>query len=473
MASETRAAAHGSRAWAGPGAVARGLAPGRLGALTLTPVRGPGGRVEDMRVEACSAAAGRLLARPATALLGRRLGAEFAGQRDDGVLAALGDVLAAGEPWRGSLRFGATWLEVLAVPVGEVLVLSLWAPAPHAFREAEPAPAAGLEAEVAEQAALRRIATAAARHSDPAAVVATAAAEWLALRPLAGLALVRMGDGGRGLALVPGWVGPRAAELGRTRRATGADVAMARALAEGRTVRVDDAAHGRFPMGLAVPLWVRGRLWGALCAAAERGRGFADADTAMLEGCADLVAMALAQEEVRTELSAAARTDHLTGLPNRRAFTERLGGEVRLAARHGHPLALAVLDLDLFKLVNDTHGHTAGDEVLVEVAARLAAAGRAGELVARIGGEEFGWILPRCDADGALAAVERARAGVAARPVPPAGRVTLSAGIAVLGPGSGEDLFWRADGALYQAKAAGRDRAVVAVDQVPAQHSSG
>jgi diguanylate cyclase (GGDEF)-like protein len=122
-------------------------------------------------------------------------------------------------------------------------------------------------------------------------------------------------------------------------------------------------------------------------------------------------------------------------------------------------LALAIMDLDDFKMINDTLGHQAGDAVLEEVGRRLLATCRAGELVARIGGEEFAWILPQIDTAGAIRAVERARAAIAAISVEGVARITCSAGVCDLSvAGDAEELQRHADRALYSAKRAGRDR---------------
>lgn len=162
------------------------------------------------------------------------------------------------------------------------------------------------------------------------------------------------------------------------------------------------------------------------------------------------------------ELARASRRDVLTGLPNRRAFDEELAREVARAGRDAKPLAVVMLDVDRFKVVNDTHGHAAGDAVLREVAARAAAAVRAGDLVARIGGEEFVLLLHGADLTGALELAERVRVAVAATPVVAGDRrlaVTASLGCAVLAPGEApEALVARADARLYDAKRGGRDR---------------
>ncbi len=156
-----------------------------------------------------------------------------------------------------------------------------------------------------------------------------------------------------------------------------------------------------------------------------------------------------------------ARTDVLTGLPNLRAFREAFDEAVARVSASGGGLALVLFDVDRFKRVNDAHGHLVGDEVLIATAAALARVARAGDAVARLGGEEFGWLLPGLDAPGAVAAAERAREHVAAVAHPTAGRVTISAGVAGWEPDvhdPGGTLFRAADAALYRAKALGRDR---------------
>ena len=153
-----------------------------------------------------------------------------------------------------------------------------------------------------------------------------------------------------------------------------------------------------------------------------------------LAALADLARLAVVNADARAHAELLARTDELTGLPNRRAFMERLPGEVARALRAGSPLALASLDLDRFKRVNDRHGHAVGDQVLAAVAEALRGTVREGELLARVGGEEFGWILPVCDRVEAMAAAERARRAVAEVHVPGVARSTVSVGIALLAP---------------------------------------
>ena len=149
--------------------------------------------------------------------------------------------------------------------------------------------------------------------------------------------------------------------------------------------------------------------------------------------------------------------DPLTRLYNRRFLFSQLGALVSGARRHLRPMAVAMVDLDAFKDVNDRYGHETGDEVLVAAADALQRALRAEDVLGRLGGEEFLALLPDTDAEAAARTGERLRAAVeeAGGPVP----LTASVGWAVLDDGEAPDaLVRRADAALYDAKAAGRNR---------------
>jgi diguanylate cyclase (GGDEF)-like protein len=176
-----------------------------------------------------------------------------------------------------------------------------------------------------------------------------------------------------------------------------------------------------------------------------------------------------AYNRVRVHLASMVLTDPLTGCLNRRGFDQALAREVARAARSGSVLALLALDLDHFKLVNDTHGHLAGDEVLRATGALLNRACRGGDVVARTGGEEFAVLLPDTDAAGAFQFASRLCDIVRGHPFPAAEawhapiRITTSIGVAAGAPEPRGDVSarftTRADAALYAAKRSGRDRA--------------
>ena len=165
-------------------------------------------------------------------------------------------------------------------------------------------------------------------------------------------------------------------------------------------------------------------------------------------------------DELVGRLSESARRDSLTGLLNRRGFEERLDAELARATRAERPLALILGDVDHFKAVNDQLGHPAGDAVLLRVAGVLEGVGRRGDTVARLGGEEFVFIVPDADAEMAFELAERARVALertfADEPV----ALTASFGTVAF-PVDGttaESLLATADRALYVAKNGGRNR---------------
>jgi two-component system cell cycle response regulator len=163
------------------------------------------------------------------------------------------------------------------------------------------------------------------------------------------------------------------------------------------------------------------------------------------------------------ELEALSRTDSLTGLPNRRVFDESLRREVVRACRYDFPLSLVVLDLDHFKIINDTHGHQAGDAVLKSFASLAQEVFRDSDAVHRYGGEEFAVLLPHTPCVGAMDAAERLVLSVSNTPFRVGSEtmnVTVSAGVAWRESGEMTplELLAQADAALYQAKRSGRNR---------------
>ena len=163
-----------------------------------------------------------------------------------------------------------------------------------------------------------------------------------------------------------------------------------------------------------------------------------------------------------------AYTDSLTGLFNRRYLNANLDRKILEIAESAKPLSFIMLDVDHFKPINDTHGHSVGDEVLIEIARRMSAALRDLDFVARYGGEEFAIVLPDTNGDIGHKVAERLRREVADRPIVLNNgqrlSVTISLGVATASSPleEAEDLMRRADQALYEAKRCGRDRVVVA-----------
>ncbi|NMC49696.1 MAG: GGDEF domain-containing protein [Desulfovibrio sp.] len=169
------------------------------------------------------------------------------------------------------------------------------------------------------------------------------------------------------------------------------------------------------------------------------------------------------------ELAHLSEHDHLTGLFNRAAFERTLAAQLERACRNGTSLSLAILDLDDFKAINDTHGHLCGDEVLRRVGGVLSEAKRTYDFAARIGGEEFALLLPGLGLTRSEIVIRRVLSGVAGLRMDCGRelglRVTASAGVACTKgkiPLKRDDLFLPADQALYEAKSQGKNRVVKA-----------
>ncbi len=210
---------------------------------------------------------------------------------------------------------------------------------------------------------------------------------------------------------------------------------------------------------LGIPLrTVEGYHVGSVCVLDTTPRDFSPSEIAILSRFAGLVVENL-------ELRMMASTDALTGLRTRRDWQERVRREIKLMENGELPLSVAILDIDHFKVVNDTHGHPIGDLVLAELSSILQSNLRSTDLVGRIGGEEFVVALSGTGPKEALVVLERIRREVARAlmppPVPQDVRVTISGGIAQLRPNETlDDVYLRADTALYSAKSAGRNQIV-------------
>jgi diguanylate cyclase (GGDEF)-like protein len=179
---------------------------------------------------------------------------------------------------------------------------------------------------------------------------------------------------------------------------------------------------------------------------------------------------ALITEQAK-ELEQLATKDYLTGLPNRRDFQAKASREVKRFERNRKPFAIIMIDIDHFKQVNDTHGHDFGDSVLVATGRRLEKMLRAQDIVARWGGEEFIALLPETEAEGAKHAAEKIRMRIAAYRHDLkdfSASITATLGIAVFDDDADsiEACIKRADNALYLGKKQGRNRVVLAANNV-------
>ena len=310
---------------------------------------------------------------------------------------------------------------------------------------------------------LVRLAHALARVPSPPGVAQLVARE---LAELAGAALVAayLGTGVESLTLA-GAAGPAVGpNLGSAPMRAPALVRDAFSSLEPQEGRPDDAAETLRLFGsppgelLAVPLVADGEALGALLVAMPANVLFS-ADPELVHAAADLAAAALASTRRHALTHAEARTDALTGLPNRRGFDEYVDGLLEQATSGSH-VSLALLDLDDFKQVNDRRGHVDGDRVLRTVARVLLRTTRADEEVFRVGGDEFALVV-RGGESAVSQALERIRQELG-RQRRANGLPTLSAGIAsVTRRGvDREELLEEADRALYAAKGAGKDRVV-------------
>jgi len=208
-----------------------------------------------------------------------------------------------------------------------------------------------------------------------------------------------------------------------------------------------------------VPLMVRDEPVGALTATSAHANRFIESDVDLLS----FVAKTIALDVENARLRKTSVTDPLTGAYNREFLQHRLPAEIAHALQHGHPLSVAMIDVDHFKAVNDRFGHDAGDRVLAEVATRLRGAIRRHDLLVRYGGEEFLVVLPDADLERAREVGERMRHTLQSSAIPvDDGRdieVRVSVGVTEHRDGDeAQTIVRRADTALYLAKGRGRNR---------------
>jgi diguanylate cyclase (GGDEF)-like protein len=178
---------------------------------------------------------------------------------------------------------------------------------------------------------------------------------------------------------------------------------------------------------IVVPLIARGALKGALnIYRLGENAAFAEHEFELAKWFGDAAALALDNAQIRARLEHLAQTDSLTGLYNHRFFHERLRAELTRASRSRDSVAVLMFDLDDFKRVNDVYGHAAGDQLLVQLASVARESVRGSDVVCRIGGEEFGVIMPSCDARDALGLAARLTERLRETDFEPAGRMTVS-----------------------------------------------
>jgi diguanylate cyclase (GGDEF)-like protein len=219
---------------------------------------------------------------------------------------------------------------------------------------------------------------------------------------------------------------------------------------------------------IAAPVVIGDEVWGLIGLGSYDDTGFDRHDEQRVRAFTELLGSIVKSLEERARLESQALTDQLTGLPNHRALHQRLTAELVSSRRHGRQLAVVMLDVDNFKEINDAGGHASGDEALRLVANCLLEGRRSGDIVGRLGGDEFMWIMPGADSHQALNAVERVREQIGHVEVD-SRQPTTSAGICDTSSTSDPaELVRRADIALYASKASGRDQATLYDAQVAA-----
>jgi diguanylate cyclase (GGDEF)-like protein/PAS domain S-box-containing protein len=331
----------------------------------------------------------------------------------------------------------------------------------------------------AQQAAVARLGRYALQDGDPGRLAKQAVLLMTEIEGVESACVWEAGREGRRLHLRAGL---EQREGGAERRASAArDSHAGAALESGLHVIVDDwSSERRFSMppalrvlgvrsSLAVPIAGKERPYGVLDIHSTEPSHFTPQDVHFVQASANVLADSLERHSADEALRHRVLHDSLTGLPNRLSFVDSLRDALRRSVASGSPVGILFIDLDHFKLINDSIGHHAGDDLLQAVAPRLRAHLRPGDIVARFGGDEFGILVDRLtDEDEALAIADRVT-GAFSEPYSMGGAdhfVTASIGIAVARPTGREPvdaelLIRDADAAMYRAKERGRGRCEV------------
>ncbi len=331
----------------------------------------------------------------------------------------------------------------------------------------------------AQQAAVARLGRQALQDVDPVKLRGKAVSLMTEIDGVEAACIWEAGREGRRLVLSAGLQGQTS---GAERRASAAlDSHAGAALDSGLHVIVDDwTSERRFSMppalraldvrsSLAVPIAGKEQPFGVFDIHSTKPSRFTPQDVHFVQASANVLADALERHTADEALRHRVLHDSLTGLPNRLSFIESLGDALRRGTASGSPVGVLFLDLDHFKLINDSIGHHAGDELLRAVAPRLRAHLRPGDIVARFGGDEFGVLVDRLADEEEAVAIAGRVANAFTEPYSMGGAdhfVTASIGIAVARPSGREPvdaelLIRDADAAMYRAKEGGRGRCEV------------